>query len=44
MFDIDENCFLLGCTEDGQCTDDDEKNACDITRNVCVGKFRKVGG
>ena len=33
--------FYLGCTEDGQCTDKDDKNVCDPTRNVCVGKFNK---
>ena len=33
---------LLACTEDRQCTDDDDKNVCDTTRNVCVGKINNI--
>ena len=30
--------FLLGCIEDGHCTTGE---VCYITKNVCVGKFKK---
>ena len=31
--------FLSECTENFQCTNDAEKNVCDTTKNVCVGKL-----